>query len=137
MPLLDWNSGNFSLSIKEIDDQHKKWIDMMNNLHFALLNNKGNEMIEETIADLVDYTITHFALEEALMKKMNYPGFRNHRIQHEALKEEVSQLQKDYISNECILSSQVMSRLKNWLTGHILTEDKKYADFYHKKDLRQ
>jgi len=133
MPILDWNSGDFSLSIPEIDEQHRQWIDIMNDLHLALMNNRGSEVIEKTIADLLNYTKSHFSCEEALMKKMNYPEFSRHRAQHKSLKEEISKLQRDYLSNELILSSQVMSRLKNWLTEHILTEDRKYADFYHIK----
>ncbi|MCR4297280.1 MAG: bacteriohemerythrin [Gallionella sp.] len=133
MPRIDWNE-KFSLSIREIDDQHKRWIGIMNELHDALMNGEGPDTFEKTLESLSEYTHYHFAHEEAFMKKINYEAFHDHRRLHDAFKNEIFSLQNEFLSGNVILHSQVMSRLQNWLRDHILIEDRKFADFYHHSD---
>ncbi len=130
MPHIDWDE-KYALSISEIDDQHKRWFDIINELHDALKSGKGPDTFEKTINSLLEYTQYHFAHEEAFMKKINYPSFHEHRRMHDAFKNEIFNLQNEFLSGDVVMRSQVMSRLQGWLRDHILVEDRKYADFYH------
>lgn len=133
MALIEWNE-NYSLSIKEIDDQHKRWFDIINELHDALKKGEGIDTFGSTINSLLEYTHYHFAHEEAFMKKINYPEFHSHRRLHDEFKNEVFSLQNKFLSGDVILRSQVMGSLRNWLQNHILVEDRKFADFYRHSD---
>lgn len=78
MALITWNE-NYSVKVKQFDDQHKKLIDMINELHDAMKVGKGKDVMEKILAGLIQYTVTHFANEERLMKQHNYPDYEQHK----------------------------------------------------------
>lgn len=128
MPLIEWNAG-LSLGIDEIDRQHKKWIDIINELHESLISTQGFETLGKTTKDMEDYVDYHFAEEEKYMEKIRYPGLARHKKIHADFKNQVIKLKREVLSGEIVLRTQVMSIIKNWLVDHILNEDKKYSQF--------
>lgn len=132
MALLTWNDGH-SVKVKQFDDQHKKLIDMVNELHDAMKVGKGKEVLEKILAGLIQYTVTHFSNEERLMKLHNYPGYEQHKKEHNLLTIQVSDVQKKYREGSAVLSQSVMTFLKEWLQNHIQGTDKNYAPFLNSK----
>ena len=41
----------------------------------------------------------------------------------------MNRLKEEFMSGEVVLRTEIMSTLKNWLTDHIMNEDKNYAGF--------
>ena len=76
MALLSWND-TYSVKIRKFDDQHKKLIDLINQLHDSMLVGKGKDVMGEVMNSLVDYTKTHFTAEETLMRLHNYPDYES------------------------------------------------------------
>ena len=70
MALLQW-VPELDTGIAEIDTQHKRIVDYINKLH-ELRQTHHRERLAEVIAEMVDYTISHFAFEEALMESAGY-----------------------------------------------------------------
>jgi hemerythrin len=132
MALITWKDS-YSVNIKELDNQHKKLIDLINVLHDSMKEGKGKEAICNVLDQLVHYTATHFAAEEKLFLKHGYPGSQDHYLKHQDLIEQVSSLQKRFESGESVLTIEVMAFLKDWLTDHILASDKKYTSFLNSK----
>jgi hemerythrin len=132
MALLTWNDG-YSVKVKQFDDQHKKLIDMVNELHDAMKVGKGREVLEKILAGLIQYTVTHFANEERLMKLHNYPGYEQHKKELNLLTLQVSDEQKKYREGSAVLSQSVMTFLKEWLQNHIQGTDKNYSAFLNSK----
>ena len=132
MALITWND-NYSVKIKQFDDQHKKLIDMLNELHDAMKVGKGKEVLEKILAGLIQYTGTHFANEERLMKLHNYPGYEQHKKEHNLLALQVNDVQTQYREGNAVLSQAVMTFLKDWLQNHIQGSDKNYAPFLNSK----
>jgi hemerythrin len=132
MALLTWNDG-YSVKVKQFDDQHKKLIDMVNELHDAMKVGKGKEVLEKILAGLIQYTVTHFSNEERLMKLHNYPGYEQHKKEHNLLTMQVSDVQKKYREGSAVLSQSVMTFLKEWLQTHIQGTDKNYSAFLNSK----
>jgi len=62
MAYIDWQD-DFSVNVKEIDEQHKMLIEMINSLHEAMLANKARDLQKQTVNRMADYAIKHFALE--------------------------------------------------------------------------
>ena len=78
MALITWNDV-YSVKVKQFDDQHKKLIDLVNQLHDAMKVGKGGQVIGDVLKALIDYTGSHFAAEERLMKLYNYPDYEQHK----------------------------------------------------------
>jgi hemerythrin len=124
MPLVSWND-KFSVEVPSIDQQHQKLFAMMNELYDAMSQGKGKQLAPEILDRLVDYTREHFAAEEAMMKRANYPDFAAHQAEHEKLKAEVAKMLKD--SSSAALSMPLLSFMRDWLQSHIVSRDKCYT----------
>lgn len=129
---MQW-SQRLSVNIKEIDEQHKNWIKLLNDLHEAMKSGKGNEVIGNTLSGLVEYTKVHFAAEEKLMESYNYPDFVSHKRLHTDMAARVEYLETRYKSGQSVLSIDVMQFLKSWLSDHIMGTDKNYGPYLNRK----
>ena|SRR5271157_3277584 len=134
MAMLNW-SDEYSVMVKEMDEQHKKLVGMINDLHEAMKTGKGKDVMEKILKSLVDYTVTHFSSEEKLMQSNDYPGFLAQKSQHEALTKQVLDFQKKYHEGKAVVSVEIMNFLKDWLVNHITGSDKKYGPFLNKKGI--
>ena len=130
MALIAW-SDTYSVQVRQFDDQHKKLIEMVNDLHDSMKVGKGKEALGKILKSLIQYTAMHFSSEERLMKQHNYPDYEQHKKEHNQLVMKVQDVQKKYLEGSTILSQEVMNFLKEWLRNHIQGEDKKYGIFFN------
>jgi hemerythrin len=124
--LFIWNDS-YKTGISTIDTQHKKLVDLINELHDAMTKGQGNQVIGKIVNELVNYTITHFAAEERLMKQAGYADFDAHKKIHDDFTAKVRDMQKSLADGQKMMSLQVSTFLKEWLSGHIMGTDKKYV----------
>ncbi len=134
MALFEW-SDKYSVNINEIDNQHKKIINIINGLHYAMKEGKGREALASILQSLIDYTKTHFTDEERLMNINGYPEFSKHRAAHENLVKQVLDFQQKFKDGNIMVSLELAGFLKDWLSKHILETDKKYAPFLNSKGI--
>lgn len=127
MALFEWNDM-FSVGVASIDQQHKKLIDYVNQLHDAMMEGKANDEVAPILDGLISYTATHFAHEEMYFDKFGYEETAEHKQLHQDLVAQVMDFKGKFDSGEVTLSSDLMEFLKDWLMNHIMQEDKKYTD---------
>lgn len=127
MPLIEWDEARLSVHIREIDEQHKWWIGIINELHESLMNSLGPETLEKTFLNVIEYTAYHFDEEEKLMERINYPQICEHVAIHSSFKSRMIELKDEFMKGGIVLRTEVMSILKNWLEHHIGEEDQKYS----------
>ncbi len=128
MPLIQW-SDQLSVGIASIDEQHKKLVNMINVLNEALEKGQTNEVLGKIFDGLAVYTVKHFGYEEELFAQHGYAASSEHKLEHEALLKQVSELQQKMQDGYFIISVELMLFLKEWLIHHILKTDKEYAKF--------
>lgn len=126
---IEW-SDQLSVGIEEIDAQHQMLVELVNEMHDAIRNKHGSDVVHDILDRLTDYTRIHFAVEESLMRILNYPGYEEHHAQHLDLIDHVIQLQKKVASGKTAIGFELMHFLKTWLTKHILEEDMQYSGFF-------
>ncbi len=127
--LIEWKQ-EFNTGCIEIDKQHQHLAEIINELYNAFEMGLAESKVIEVLEDLEEYTKTHFALEEELFEKYNYPLAQEHKEEHERLVKHLTELKENYYKNSSsLLSYEVMIMLKDWLLEHILVSDHKYKDF--------
>lgn len=134
MPLFEW-SDKYSVNIKEIDAQHQDLIDTINLLHETMLQKRSKSVMGEVIGRLQDYAVVHFRTEEELMKKYEYPGYRDHKKKHDEMRQYIFELMENHKNNNIIVSVNVMKYLRKWLSEHILGTDMMYQDFLNSEGI--
>ncbi len=135
MLLFEWND-NYSVNVKEFDNQHKKLIDLINELFEAMKSGRGKIILEKVFLDLIEYTKVHFSAEEKLMNQYDYPDKTVHINAHNELTGKVIELQTEFKNGKIFISIDTMNFLKDWLTKHILGMDKNYSSFFNSKGIK-
>ena len=121
-----WND-NLRVGNTFIDNDHRHMIALMRELHAALEEKKGREVLESMLSDLIQYTQEHFKREEDVMQGMRYAEFVQHKQEHERLIYQVLLLRKRFADGEVAISGELSTFLYEWLFDHILKVDKKLA----------
>ncbi|NKF20950.1 bacteriohemerythrin [Solimonas marina] len=128
-PLIVW-TPELSVGIDEIDAQHKLLVDLLNQLHVAILTQHGSAEAMHVLHELIDYTRIHFAVEESLMRVLGYPDYEAHKASHEQLLEQVLNLQRRLIDEGQGITFELLHFLKRWLSVHIMETDRSYTPHF-------
>jgi hemerythrin-like metal-binding protein len=134
MSFVSW-SDDLSVGIDEIDNQHKQFIDMINELHLAMKSGKSATVLPQVLTKLGNYAVFHFSHEENVMQSYNFPEFYAHKMIHDKFTKEIKKLFDDLASQKTLLSIEVMNSLKDWLVSHIMGQDKKYGEHIKKRQM--
>lgn len=106
-----------------VDTQHKHLFELAEALFDAMKAGAGRTVLKETLRELLEYTVVHFAAEEQLIAQRQYPGEEAHRREHEALTARVQVIHDKFIAGTATTTIELMQFLREWLQGHIANED--------------
>lgn len=136
MPFLIWDDS-YKVNVAEIDMQHKRLFNMVNDMHKAMKTGVVDDTVMKTILEqLIDYCDIHFATEERYMSLYNYTNLTSHKSAHEQLTQKTHELYMRLKSGEKgLLSFDLMDFLKAWLQNHILIVDKSLGLFLNSKGI--
>lgn len=125
-----WTAA-FLTGIDEVDQQHKRLVDMINQLGAMLLSGEqaSTATANELFAQLVDYTSYHFREEEGLMEELaldpRHVDF--HRAEHAKFVAEVIRMRESVVDQSSGGLAPVLAFLVHWLAYHILGVDQSMA----------
>jgi hemerythrin len=124
MSVIQWGK-EFETGNVQVDMQHKKLFAMVNELDQGVSQGKGREVIGHVLDELAAYVVEHFATEERLMQTLKYPDYTIHKVQHDTLAKQATDIIKGYKSGEMVLPVTLTQFLGDWLRTHINNHDKK------------
>lgn len=119
--VVEWRLG-FRTGIERVDAEHEHL--------FGLVKALDLQNAQQAVYGLVDYVVTHFSHEQALMEEIGYPDLPAHIAMHAALGARVSEI----LDDDSPWTEQRVQALRKflnaWLVDHILTEDLRFGKWY-------
>lgn len=129
MSFFPW-SDEYSVGLRVVDNDHKDLVNTVNALHDAVTSGGDRSEIGRIIGTLAQYVDEHFAREEALMEANGYPDLAEHKCTHRHLARQVYAIRTIFASKpQQIDPAKLLRFLRDWLTNHILEEDRKYVPY--------
>jgi len=113
--------------IPEVDHQHKRLIEILNELYAAMHQGRSSEILDKILEELVSYTHYHFRTEEQLMEQHKYAEMAFHKLQHERFIAKVNEFLDKKSKGQVGLGLEIANFLKEWLLNHIKGTDKKLS----------
>lgn len=111
------------VGIEIIDNQHKNFFRMLDEL--VSLNSKEDK--EEEILQIINkfeqYTIYHFSTEEGFMDKNNYPDIERHKNLHKLYAKKIMFFKNEYTNGNHAILEEMTDYARRWLLYHILYLD--------------
>ncbi|MBF0212948.1 MAG: bacteriohemerythrin [Magnetococcales bacterium] len=129
-----WSDG-LNTGMQEIDDDHKKLMVMINQIHKLLKESAGRDEVSKIITALADYTHFHFAREEKLFEQHRYPDTPAHKEKHVKLLNEVANLAQRFQNGDFAAPMDLLTLAKSWLINHIIRTDMLYVKFFKEKGI--
>lgn len=134
MALIKWDES-LSVGVQEIDNQHKKLVEIINELHDAMKEGKGRKLLGDIIKRMEEYTVYHFGTEEKHFVEFHYEQAESHKAEHRGFIAKVEDFQKRFSESNIELTIEVMNFLKDWLLNHIKVSDKKFTKCFNEHGL--
>ncbi|QFY43787.1 hypothetical protein F6R98_15090 [Candidatus Methylospira mobilis] len=69
---------SFSVGVAEINEQHEKLAQLINDLHEHMRNGDAADIIAGVLGETIEFIAFHFTMEEALMKQHGYAFSSDH-----------------------------------------------------------
>ncbi|HPO01874.1 MAG TPA: bacteriohemerythrin [Treponemataceae bacterium] len=132
-----WDES-LSTGFDEVDNQHKKLIRVIEDVHQAMEAADRDEAdaglrLAKDLKRLTDYTLYHFTEEEDLMRRNGFPGLESHKKEHEAFVAKITAQIKGLAASDAEASFQLYRFLGSWLLAHIARSDQEWAAFISQK----
>lgn len=126
METIKWDE-NYSVKISLIDEEHRNFLEIINDAILTKQRDNGTEEILEILRSTTMYALNHFGTEEAYMKKFNYPEYESHKNEHHDFTMKTVAFCKNVTDGDDRILDDLLEYLQNWLLHHIQETDKKYT----------
>lgn len=135
----EWKD-RYSLNIEEIDEQHKRLMEIGKRAYDIAIINDGYDRYDEIlniIDELLEYTKYHFGYEENLLKKYNYEHIHAQEEEHSFYVYKINQIasREDIDDNQKKVILEIIDFLSEWITSHIMLSDREYSIYLKEKGL--
>jgi PAS domain S-box-containing protein/hemerythrin-like metal-binding protein len=127
--IFPWNE-NFNTGVAKIDEQHRKLVQLLNQLASHIAFKSDLPALNIIFAELADYAVYHFQTEEAIWHAnlADDPLEASHKKVHDSFINAVIQLKGDDGQKPmALVIEELLSFLTLWLASHILETDRYMA----------
>ncbi|MBF0097284.1 MAG: bacteriohemerythrin [Magnetococcales bacterium] len=134
-PFMVW-TDSLNTGLRDVDSDHRKLMDMINQLHQAMKRGASKESVLEILKRLADYTVFHFKREEEYFDRTSYAERTPHKAEHKKLVDLAVEFIKRYDEGDFAIVIDLMAALKSWLVSHIMHSDMAYVPHLKEKGIR-
>ena len=98
MPIIAWRD-QMSLDYPPLDDEHKAFLDVINNATMDLSRHELENM-PNTFEACYEYVRNHFSAEEDVMERVNFPDIMAHMQAHQQFIKNIAEFRQAYENAE-------------------------------------
>lgn len=121
---------SFEIEVEMIDSDHRRLVDIVNEITQAIDDNRPEECAR-LVPDFVEFSKQHFAREEKLLTKYDYPQAEKHHQHHAGLDDKMSTMLN--LAGRVVESPQARDALRKelffFLMDDIINEDMDFKSF--------
>ncbi len=129
MALIPWREA-FEIGIESVDHEHRELIDLINQLHDRLGHSAAPEIVAGFLGEIYARISAHFALEERVMRDLEYDDYADHKNDHEALLDDIRDIMDVFDEGGYVdLQEELGDQLETWFGGHFRTKDARLHTF--------
>lgn len=130
---LKWDK-KYSVNVKEIDDQHKYFIGLINHMYDALEGQSVQPIVDGTLEELKFYADDHFKTEEKYLEICDFDDMEEQKAEHAKLAQKLDELLEARSETDDLYKFyfDLLNYLSDWLTDHLETLDTKFGPVLNK-----
>jgi len=121
--IIQWN-GALYVENEELNNQHFKFVCILNEMYEAMLWSEGGEIIEKVLGELEEYARIHFSYEEQLMTASQSPYLERHIQDHQHFKSKLIEVKNRLKKGYSSLDLELSAYMNHWMVDHIMKMDK-------------
>jgi hemerythrin len=133
MKSIEWKN-EYSVGVKEIDDQHRGLLDTINTLLEEQSDKYEASKFSPAVSTLIHYAYTHFATEEQYLLRVHFPDLNNHILEHIDFIMKTLGLALKVKNGNDESPLELLRYLTGWYSSHVLGTDRKYIPFLVSKE---
>ncbi len=123
MPLITWEQA-YAVGHPEIDDDHRRVLELINDLDAAVAADEPAEAVAAGFAALSRHVAEHFAREERVMAERGYPDLAAHRQEHRRLAADFESFRGRFLAGaRAGMHGRELMFLATWWVSHIVRSD--------------
>ena len=126
----------YSVGVKEIDDQHKYFIKLLNDLFCAVSGNKSQPELKDLFERLAEYAEKHFATEEKYFDEFGFEGAAEHKLKHQEMRDEIARIKNQSAKSGIHFYGSIVYFLQEWLDEHLVKMDQEYKKCFASHGLK-
>lgn len=127
---MKWNQ-EFSVGIREIDDQHRILADCVTSVEQAVFGRERWIAVHSALIRVAEFARLHFAVEECLMRIHAFPDLDAHAATHREFTAHIEELQRKSLTVD--VSAEMIAYTQGWLEMHVPMLDRRYADYFRER----
>ncbi len=125
-------TNELSINNTDIDNEHKKLLEIYNDLIDLIVLNKNREEFAKILSKMTDYSLVHFRREEEYMQKFSYPKLAEHKQYHRDYSYKVAMYNINLLGTNTPKPREIIKFLKKWWINHIMKSDTDYENYKNK-----
>jgi hemerythrin-like metal-binding protein len=125
MNIISW-SAQYSVGVDELDRQHQKIIQLINELADCLGTDSELATASRVLNEMHSYIMDHFGLEERLLSSARFSQLAAHKEGHNRFINQFSHLCAEMDCQGSNAVPHLLAYLNDWWNKHILQEDMQY-----------
>jgi hemerythrin-like metal-binding protein len=132
---IEWQD-EYTVGVKELDDQHQNLLTIINALLKEQQYKYDAGKLSEAISTLIHYAYVHFATEERYLTQMHFPDLKQHILEHVDFIMKTLEISLKVKEGTQDKRFELLEYLKGWYSSHVLGIDRLYIPFLKVNGIR-